>query len=128
MELTKILITAVFSCVIATVVGQYKPEYSLFIKLSCVLFICAVAFTQVADVFDDALLLVDGFKLNNEYIYLLLKAVVIAVVGKIVCDVCVDSGNNAIATCVELICRLALILLAMPLITALSGIAKELIM
>ena len=127
MELTKILIMAVVSCLLTVIVGQYKPEYSLLIRLVSVLLVCSVALGQVYDVILDTLSLTDRYGLNKEYIYILLKAVIIAIVGKVVCDICVDSGNKAIATCVELVCQLAIILLAKPLIFALSGIASELI-
>ncbi|MBQ5823727.1 MAG: hypothetical protein IIW48_02850, partial [Clostridia bacterium] len=96
-------------------------------RLVSVLLVCSVALGQVYDVILDTLSLTDRYGLNKEYIYILLKAVIIAIVGKVVCDICVDSGNKAIATCVELVCQLAIILLAKPLIFALSGIASELI-
>lgn len=128
MELTKILVTAIFASVLTVVISQYKPEYSLFIKLATVLLIGVAAFNRVGDVFNDTLLLTDDLKLNKEYIYLLFKAVVIAIVGKVVTDICNDSGNKAIATCVELICQLAIIFLALPLISVLSELAKGLIL
>ncbi len=128
MELIKIFITAILACVLTVVVDQYKPEFSLFIKLACVLVIGIVVFNHVDDVFSNALSLTGDIKLNREYIYLLFKAIIIAVVGKIVTDICNDSGNKAIATCVEFVCQLSIIFLALPLITVLSGLAKGLIL
>lgn len=127
MELTKIFITAILACVLTVVITQYKPEFSLFIKLACVMVISIVAFKQVDDVFSKALSLIVDLKINKEYIYLLFKAIVIAVVGKVVIDICNDSGNKAIATCVEFVCQLSIIFIALPLIAVLSGLVKGLI-
>lgn len=69
----------------------------------------------------------EGIKFNSEYIYLLLKALFTGIVCKIVCDICNDTGNKAISTCVELAGQVTIMLLAIPLITALTDFAKELL-
>ncbi len=127
MILTKVLLVAVASCLLIVLLNQHKPEFSLIIRLAAVLIICSLLIKPLVEISSSAAELSEGLELNNEYIYLLLKALFIGIVCKIVCDICNDTGNKAVSTCVELAGQVAIMLLAIPLITALTGFAKGLL-
>ena len=127
MEITKILVVAVCCCVFSTLVSQFKPEFTVLIQLCGIAFVALLIFDCTIEIFSLTTDLTAGIQINNEYIYLLLKAVVIAVCGKVVCDVCSDCGNRAVATCVDIACRLSVLLLAFPMLKVLLGLATELI-
>ncbi len=125
MEIVKLLFVSVFACFLVSLVSQFKPEYSLLIQITAVIVIVFIILDSVSEIF----LQVEDFgkntKINSEYIYLLLKAVAIAVGGKIVCDICSDTGNKAIATCVELGCKIGILLLSVPMLKALAQLAAS---
>lgn len=127
MILTKVLIVAVASCILIVLFNQHKPEFSLIIRLAAVLIICSLVIKPLIEISSNAVELSEGLRLNNEYIYLLLKALFTGIVCKIVCDICNDTGNKAVSTCVELAGQVVIMLLAIPLITALTGFAKGLL-
>lgn len=127
MILTKVLIVAVVSCILIVLLNQHKPEFSLIIRLAAVLIICSLVIKPLIEISSNAVELSEGLRLNNEYIYLLLKALFTGIVCKIVCDICNDTGNKAVSTCVELAGQVVIMLLAIPLITALTGFAKGLL-
>lgn len=127
MILTKVLIVAVASCILIVLLNQHKPEFSLIIRLAAVLIICSLVIKPLIEISSNAVELSEGLRLNNEYIYLLLKALFTGIVCKIVCDICNDTGNKAVSTCVELAGQVVIMLLAIPLITALTGFAKGLL-
>ncbi len=127
MDILKIFLTAVAACIFVSLISQYRPEYALFVQLSAVAVIVLMTSDSVADVFSQTKELTTGTKINSEYINLLIKALIIAVSGKVVCDICSDTGNRAIATCADLACRLCIMLLALPMLKALAQLATELI-
>ncbi len=127
MEIIKILLIAIAACVFTVFLGQHRPEYSLIVRLASVLCIVAIVSSSFAEIFDDVIDLADGIKINNEYILLMIKAVIIAVVCHIVSDICIDTGNKAIASCVELAGRVSIMLLSVPMLKTLAKIARELI-
>ncbi len=127
MEILKIIAVAVGGCVITVLLNQYKPEYALFTRLAVVLFIGLTVFESFSRAASDTIALADGLKINGEYILLLLKALSVSVVCGIVSDICSDTGNKAIATCVDLAGRLCVMLLAVPLLSALTQLAREFI-
>ncbi len=127
MEVVKIVAVAVSGCVITVILNQHKPEYALFARLAVIMLIGIAVFDSFSHAASDTLALADGLRINGEYILLLIKALAISVVFGIVSDICSDTGNKAIATCVDLAGRLCVMLLAIPLLSALMQLAKELI-
>lgn len=127
MILTKVLFAAVISCLLIVLLNQHRPEFSLLIRFTAVLLISCMLIKPLLELSSNAAELSEGIKFNSEYIYLLLKALFTGIVCKIVCDICNDTGNKAISTCVELAGQVTIMLLAIPLITALTDFAKELL-
>lgn len=127
MDISKVLLIAVAGCVFAVLLNQHRQEFSLLVKLCTVVCIIAVVLAPIAEISEDIIDFADGLKINNEYILLLIKTLLIAVSCHIVSSICVDTGNKAIASVVELAGRISIILLALPMLKALSQIARELI-
>ncbi|MBO5360853.1 MAG: stage III sporulation AC/AD family protein [Clostridia bacterium] len=127
MILTKVLFVAIASCFLIVLLNQHKPEFSLLIRFAAILIIICLLIKPLIELSSSAAELSEGIKLNNEYIYLLIKALFVGIVCKIVCDICNDTGNKAVSTCVELTGQVTIMLLAIPLITALTGFAKGLL-
>ena len=128
MDVIKIIVIAISGCVFTVVLNQYKQEYSLFVRLAVILLIGITVFNSFAHASADITDLADGLKINSEYILTVIKALIISVVFGIVSDICSDTGNRAIATCVELAGKLSIMLLAIPFIVVLTSLAQELIM
>ena len=127
MEIIKILIIAISGCIFTVILNQYKPEYALFVRLAVILLIGVTVIGSFSHVSVDIMNLSNGVKINSEYILVVIKALIISVVFGIVSDICSDTGNKAIATCVELAGKLSVLMLAIPFIVTLTHIAGELI-
>ncbi len=127
MDVIRIIVIAVSGCIFTVILNQYKPEYALFVRLTVILLIGVTVIGSFSKVSVDITDLADGLKINSEYIMILIKALIVSVVFGIASDFCSDTGNKAIATCVELAGKLSILLLAVPFIIALAHIARELI-
>ncbi len=127
MDILKILLVALAACVCVVLVSQHRPEFSLLVQLCAVGAIVLLTADAIAEVFAQTKDLVSAAKINSEYINLLLKALVIALCGRVVCDICADTGNRAVAACADMACRLSIMLLSLPMLKALVQLATELI-
>lgn len=127
MNISSILVAAVVACVLTVILNQHKPEFSLFVRLAAILLITAAVLSSFNDFFQFAFSFNNDLKINKDYIILLVKALVIAIGCRIVSDLCSDTGNKAIATCIELTGQIAIMLLALPMLSSLANFAKELI-
>ncbi|MBQ2812446.1 MAG: hypothetical protein IJE63_04275 [Clostridia bacterium] len=127
MDIMKILLVALAACICVVLVSQHRPEFSLLLQLCAVGAIALLTADALSEVFVRTKELVADTKINSEYINLLLKALAIALCGRVVCDICSDTGNRAVATCADMACRLSIMLLSLPMLKALVQLAMELI-
>ena len=127
MSIIKILVVAVVACFFITLLNQQRPEFSLLIRIVTVVFIFMIISTSLAEISDDLFDFTSELKINSEYILLIIKALIIAVSCNIVTEICADSGNRAIAFCVDLTGRVSIVLLSVPLLKAIFQFSKELI-
>lgn len=74
--------------------------------------------TQVTEIFADA-------GISSDYISLIFKATAICFITQITCDICRDSGENAIASAAELWGRGTITVMSLPLIAALVGMITD---
>ncbi len=127
MSIIKIIFIALSACFFIAMINQYKPEFAYLIRITAVFLIGIMILVPLADISEDLLGFTDDIKINNEYILLIIKVLIISVFCNITCDICADSGNKAIAFCVDLAGRTSIVLLAVPLLKAIFQISKELI-
>jgi len=108
--------------VIAVLIRQYCKEQAMLLSLA----VCSAVIVgfmlmikpvlvKVSEIFDSA-------GLNSSYISLIFKAMAICFVTQIICEICKDSGENAIASVAELWGRGALLALSLPMLEALISI------
>ncbi|MBQ3498765.1 MAG: hypothetical protein IJA87_06530 [Clostridia bacterium] len=127
MSIIKVLVVAVVACFFIALLNQHRPEFSLLIRIVTVVFIVMLVSTSFAEISEDLLDFSNELKINNEYILLIVKALIIAISCNVVAEICADSGNRAIAFCVDMTGRAAIALLTVPLLKAIFQFSKELI-
>ena len=64
---------------------------------------------------------------DEEYLTVLFKALGICYITQFACDICKDSGENALATQAELAGKISLMVIALPLFESLADIVAKLI-
>lgn len=97
------------------------------IQLCSVTAVVILLFDSASEIISYTTELTTGTKINNEYILLLFKAVITAIAGKVVCDVCSENGNRAIAVCVDIGCRVSILLMSFPMIKVLLQLTSDII-
>ena len=65
---------------------------------------------------------------ESEYIAVLMKALAVCVITQLAAESCRDSGEGAIASKIEFAGKTAVLLISVPLFSAIFGIVKELIL
>ncbi len=114
-----VAVFCICAAILAVLLRQYCREQSIMVSLAaCIIVIGAAAavvspvITQINDIFTEA-------GISTSYISLIFKAVAISFITQITCEVCRDSGENAIAAAAELWGRGTLTVMSLPLIAAL---------
>ncbi len=126
MDVILICSLAVVSAVVSKLLESDK-EMKFLLTLSAVIIIgtqCVASLSGATDAIEEFL---KEIELSDEYVRIMLKALGICIVSKLCSDCCKDCGENALASQVELVCRVALVVVSLPLYKTVMKIALSLI-
>jgi stage III sporulation protein AD len=114
-------------CVVAgAIVKQARPEFLPYVRIAVMTVLFGMAISAIAPLTKYMKSLFDG-AVSDDYISSILKALGIAALTQISADVCRDCGEGSAASGVELIGRLELIILCLPLIENIIASVGEVI-
>lgn len=115
----KIAIIGIAAVLVAIFFKKGKEEYSLYISIAaCVLIV--LSGIGKFDVILDAINKLQGYvNINKAYIEVLIKIIGITYVTEIAASLCKDSGYQAIGEQVELVGKLTVLAVSMPILLAL---------
>lgn len=125
--IVKIAVVAIVCSVLVTQIKNLKAEYGqlLLIAVGLFLFFFAAQYLEsITEVFD---ILSSQISIRKTYIVILMKMIGIAYVCEFASNLCKDAGCQTIATQVEMIGKLSILLISTPIITALAEMMTRLI-
>ena len=112
-------------CVIAgVIVKQIRPDFLPFVRVAGSIAVVTVALTHIVPSVTYIKSLFDGSGLG-EFGGTVLKALGIAVLTQLGADICRDFGEGSIASGIEFVGRLEMLVLCFPLIEKLISTVKE---
>jgi len=117
-ELIQVLGFALIATVLIMVLRQQRPEMAVLVSLAA----AAVILLFLADRIWQAITLLEDLArragVRDAYMLVLLKVMGIAYLAELGSQVCRDAGESAMASKVELAGKLAILILAIPVVTA----------
>ena len=126
MEFLKYCAIAILCALLILIVRQWKSDLTVLIRLGCVLLFGSAAIASAAPLINYLRALM-GMNGTSAYTEILFKALGIATLAQICASICRECGESAAANGVELIGRIELLLLALPLIQEILTVAQELL-
>ena len=119
MEIIKIIGIGLISLVMIQILRQYKPEYSIYVSLIAGILILTLSLGQLSGIIN---LLKDislKANINTKFLSLLLKITGISFLTEFAVSISKDSGETAIANKIDLGGKVLIIVISIPIITAL---------
>ncbi len=119
MDIIRIALIGVVGSLLALKLKTYKPEFGIVLSIAlCLLFLfCAVEkLTVIVEFLNSIQSLMN---VNPVYVAVLLKLIGIAYVCEFSSNLCKDAGYQSIATQVEIIGKLTILVVSMPIINTL---------
>ena len=102
---------------------QIKPEFALLLKFAVLLLLGFLVFSEVSDAVSEIFSFGERVSIDSEMLKILLKALGLCLVAQIASDVCKDCGESALSTSVELVGKLSIVLMALPVAAQLIEIS-----
>ena len=127
MEIFKIVGIGIVSCVIVLVVKQLKPELSVTVIVATTVFMLIYIlkyFTQIFAIFDT---IVEKTGINKDLFTILIKIIGVGYLTEFGASICDDTGNSSIASKVILGGKIAIFIMAIPIITNLFNLILDLL-
>lgn len=111
----KIAVVGILAILIAIIFKKGKEEYSLYISVAACFFILLWGIGKL-EVIIDAINKLQGYiQLNKAYVGILIKIIGITYVTEISASLCKDSGYQAIGEQIELVGKLTILAISMPI-------------
>lgn len=127
MEITTVVMICIISAVLALVLRQYKPEYSLLLSMACSVVVILYLMDGIAEIRGELTQILGSVTLPDGLLEVIFKGLGICILAELASQSCRDAGENAIALKAELAGKIALVLTSMPLFYRLLSLAAQLL-
>lgn len=118
MEIVKVGFIGLIGVLFAIFFKKGKEEYSFYISITACFVILFWGVSKI-DVILDAINKLQGYiKLNSAYVKILIKIIGITYITEISSSLCKDSGYNAVGEQIELVGKLSILAISMPILLA----------
>lgn len=115
----KAAVFGVAAAMLSLWIKSVKPEYSLWVLFAAGVILAGFTAVKLEAVVSELHFLQSYFSAYSSYFVLLLKMIGISYLAEISADLCKDAGANALASQIELFGKLSILVLSMPVLTAL---------
>ena len=118
MEIVKIVGIGISAIIIAIILKQYKPEFSIYISLIAGIIILSLVIDKLSSIMSLLNNLANKTNINNSFLILLLKITGISILAEFAISICNDSGETAIANKVDLGGKVLIVSMSVPIISS----------
>lgn len=127
MSILSIVLVCIVAALLCLFLRQNKPEYAAFVSLACSVLVLFFLIEGISEVTGKMQALLSGIDYDSDLIGIVLKCLGICILAELGSQSCRDAGETAIATKVELVAKLSLVLVSLPLFSRLFEIAGQLL-
>jgi stage III sporulation protein AD len=114
----KVAIIGFTAIILAIIFKKGKEEYSLYISIAACILILIWGIGKLEAILNAIDRLQDYIRLNRAYVGILIKIIGITYVTEISSSLCKDSGYQAVGEQIELVGKLSILAISMPILLA----------
>jgi stage III sporulation protein AD len=127
MEVFKIVGFAIFAVVMIIVIKEQKPEIAIILAIATGIGLMFFAISKMSNIVDILNLLISKSGINSKFLEIILKVTAIAYIIEFGKNICIDAGQSAVATKLEMAGKVIIITLSLPLINSLLDVLTGLV-
>jgi len=122
------IITAfgVVAAITGLILKNIKPEFSAIITILAVCTIAGILLSKLSVVFEFINQIFDLSEVNEKYLKILIKAAGICYIANLGSSICKECGQEAISKQIEIIAKVTIVTIAIPIFTELLKIVADL--
>ncbi len=127
MDVLKILGFAIISVILIVVLKEQKKEIALIMTIFACVILMLFAMTKMESVIGVIESLINKSGINKDFFLIILKVTGIAYLIEFGKNICIDAGQKAIATKLEMAGKVIILTISLPVISALVNVISGLI-
>ncbi|MBE6834812.1 MAG: hypothetical protein E7515_01015 [Ruminococcaceae bacterium] len=120
----KILCVSVVSVVFLQILKQYKSDYAIIFKLAVIVFIGFLIIEELNSSVLKYSFITDLSDNQISYFPIIIKVLGIVIITQLGSNICKESGEESLSMLVELIGKVTILIICIPLIEALYTLVK----
>lgn len=117
--MVKVALLGVMAVLLALQFKNDKSEYGIYITIAGGMLIFSLGISKVESIMDTIATLKTYLSINSTYIGLLIKMLGITYIAEFASNLCKDAGYASISNQIEMVGKLTILSMSMPIITAL---------
>ncbi|MCL1919058.1 MAG: stage III sporulation protein AD [Peptococcaceae bacterium] len=118
MDIVQIVGIALVVTSVGAILKQFRPEMAVQLTIVASVALFIVVMDKVKLVVDLLESLANQASISSFYLFIVLKIVGVAFIAELGSQICRDAGDGALAAKVDIAAKVSVIVLAMPIITA----------
>ncbi len=127
MTIFKIVGLSLAAVTVVLVLRAYRPEIAVQAAVAAGVVLLLIAVTELSGVMAMIDQIVTRYGLNSEHIKVVLKVIGIAYLAQFAAQTCRDAGEGAIASKVELVGRVLIVTVAVPVVISILDVLGTLL-
>lgn len=127
MDVLRIAMLAVSGVLLALILKQTKPEYSIFLSMAVCICIFLYLLGRLQTVLGYLKQLQAQVNIDGIWLDTILKMLGITYITQFASDICKDAGYSAISSQIELFARVSILFLSFPVLLALVEMIGEIL-
>lgn len=123
----KAIAGVLIALVVCVILAKQNKDFTILVTISvcCMLAVVAIGYLTPVIEFFSRLESLGG--LNPDLMSVILKAVGIALLGEITCNICADTGNGALGKTLQILASAVILWMSLPLFTRLIELVENLL-
>lgn len=114
----------VFLCIL---IKPIKSEYAVLLSIAACILIFFLVISRLTAILESISKITEFINLKGSYIGLLLKIIGIAYIGEFTANVCKDAGYQAISGQIEMVGKITILSMSIPVFMAILNTVEELL-
>lgn len=119
MDIYKIVAVSIVAVLLITILKSVKKDdFALIVTIITAVILFTIVLVKLESITSLLEKLIQKSGINKEYLTLLLKVTGISYVIELATNICKDAGNSAIASKVEMLGKISIVVLTIPILTS----------
>lgn len=125
MDIAKVSLLGLGGVMLGFFLKNVKPEFATLVTMGIGLLILGLAVGKLQYLFEILEQLRNSLPIDSSYISTLVKMIGVTYIGQFSAGICKDAGYSSTAGQIELFCKLSVMVLSMPILSALLQTIQE---